>query len=186
MKKENSAPIELIATALVRERRRTGYSIAEIARRAGVAKSTLSQLEAGVGNPSLETLWSLSLALDIPFARLIEPQQPQVQVLRKGEGISVASEQADYTAILLATCPPSARRDIYLVIVQPGEPRLSQPHMAGVVEHVILTQGRALIGLAQDPIELHAGDYISYPGDQAHIFEALEPDTTAVFVSEQN
>ncbi|ESF02045.1 hypothetical protein SEEV1955_12962 [Salmonella enterica subsp. enterica serovar Virchow str. ATCC 51955] len=67
-------PISVIARSLVRERQRTGLSLAEIARRAGIAKSTLSQLEAGNGNPSLETLWSLCVALDIPFARLLEPQ----------------------------------------------------------------------------------------------------------------
>ncbi|PVJ86390.1 transcriptional regulator, partial [Salmonella enterica subsp. enterica serovar Senftenberg] len=62
-------PISVIARSLVRERQRTGLSLAEIARRAGIAKSTLSQLEAGNGNPSLETLWSLCVALDIPFPR---------------------------------------------------------------------------------------------------------------------
>lgn len=44
-------PISVIARSLVRERQRTGLSLAEIARRAGIAKSTLSQLEAGNGNP---------------------------------------------------------------------------------------------------------------------------------------
>ena len=52
-------PISVIAKSLVRERARTGLSRAEVARRAGIAKSTLSQLESGNGNPSLETLWSL-------------------------------------------------------------------------------------------------------------------------------
>ena len=36
-------PISVIAKSLVRERLRTGLSLAEIARRAGIAKSTLSQ-----------------------------------------------------------------------------------------------------------------------------------------------
>ncbi len=45
-------PISVIAKSLVRERLRTGLSLAEIARRAGIAKSTLSQLESGNGNPS--------------------------------------------------------------------------------------------------------------------------------------
>ncbi|MGS9140063.1 helix-turn-helix domain-containing protein, partial [Salmonella enterica subsp. enterica serovar Infantis] len=66
-------PMSVIARSLVRERQRTGLSRAEIARRAGIAKSTLSQLEAGNGNPRLETLCSLCVALDIPFARLLEP-----------------------------------------------------------------------------------------------------------------
>ncbi len=47
-------PISLIAKSLVRERARTGLSLAEVARRAGIAKSTLSQLESGNGNPSLK------------------------------------------------------------------------------------------------------------------------------------
>ncbi len=186
MNKENTAPIETISIALASERKKLGYSIAEVARRAGIAKSTLSQLESGVGNPSIETLWSLCVALDIPFAKLIETQQSQIQVLRKGEGISVTADHSDYTAILLATCPPAARRDIYQLTVQPGEPRLSEPHMIGNIEHVILTQGSALVGLTDSPVELSPGDYMSYPGDKPHMFQALEKDTMAVFISEQN
>lgn len=37
-----SQPIEIIAKGLTRERQRAGLSLAEVARRAGVAKSTLS------------------------------------------------------------------------------------------------------------------------------------------------
>ncbi|MCE0495844.1 helix-turn-helix domain-containing protein [Vibrio salinus] len=183
---KKTAPIEIIASSLERERRKAGLSIAEVSRRAGIAKSTLSQLESGVGNPSLETLWSLCVVLDIPFARLIEPQKPDVQVLRKGEGVSVVSEQTDYIATLLATCPSAARRDIYLLVVQPGNPRMSSPHTTGVIEHIIISQGKALVGLADDPVELNPGDYISYPGDVPHIFQALEPDTVAVLVLEQS
>ena len=111
-------PISVIAKSLTRERSRTGLSLAEVARRAGIAKSTLSQLESGNGNPSLETLWALCVALDIPFARLLEPQANQTQVIRRGEGTKVVAEQANYQAILLAACPPGARRDIYLLLTQ--------------------------------------------------------------------
>ena len=69
-------PREIIAAALRRERDRAGLSLSELAKRAGIAKSTLSQLESGAGNPSVETLWALSVALDVPFARLIEPARP--------------------------------------------------------------------------------------------------------------
>ncbi|WP_129669685.1 helix-turn-helix domain-containing protein [Phytoactinopolyspora endophytica] len=178
------APLDVIATSLQRERQRIGLSLAEVARRAGVAKSTLSQLESGSGNPSVETLWALSVALNVPFGQLVQPQRPTVQVIRAGEGPAVASEQADYVATLLASCPPNARRDIYLISAQPGNPRESDPHMPGVVEHVVLSAGRALVGVAEDPVELYPGDYIAYPGDVAHVFKALEPDTVAVLVSE--
>jgi transcriptional regulator with XRE-family HTH domain len=178
------APLGVIAASLQAERRRTGLSLAELARRAGIAKSTLSQLESGAGNPSVETLWALSVALDVPFSRLVDPPRPRVQVIRAGEGPAIASERSDYVATLLASCPPNARRDLYLVSVQPGPARESEPHTPGVVEHVVVGFGRALVGVADEPVELSPGDYIAYPGDVAHVFQALEPDTRAVLVSE--
>jgi transcriptional regulator with XRE-family HTH domain len=177
-------PIELIAAALRRERRRAGLSLTEVARRAGIAKSTLSQLESGTGNPSLETLWAICVALDAPFSRLLDPPRPRVQVIRADEGPTVSAEHANYAATLLAACPPGARRDIYRIAAEPGHGRVSEPHMPGVTEHVVLTAGRALVGVASEPVELGPGDYISYPGDLPHVFEALEPKTLAVLVSE--
>ncbi len=178
-------PISVIAKSLVRERARTGLSLAEVARRAGIAKSTLSQLESGNGNPSLETLWSLCVALDIPFARLLEPQVNKTQVIRRGEGTKVVAEQANYQAILLAACPPGARRDIYLLLTQPAPTafriRIRQARWN------ILSSPRAGAGRAASaPEELGEGDYICYPADQEHVFQALEPDTQALLIAEQN
>ncbi|MCG5212562.1 XRE family transcriptional regulator [Streptosporangium sp. KLBMP 9127] len=184
MAQRSGAPLDVIAASLRRERDRAGLSLTALAQRAGIAKSTMSQLEAGTGNPSVETLWALSVALGVPFSRLVQPHTPAVQVIRAGEGPAVHSERADYVATLLAACPPHARRDVYLISAEPGAARESEPHMPGVVEHVVLGSGRALIGIAEDPVELLPGDYIAYPGDVPHIFQALEPGTRAVLVSE--
>jgi transcriptional regulator with XRE-family HTH domain len=180
------APLEVIAASLRRERHRAGLSLTEVARRAGIAKSTLSQLEAGMGNPSLETLWAICVALDAPFSRLLDPPRPRVQVIRAGQGPTVAAARADYQATLLAACPPGARRDVYRISAEPGHARASEPHMPGVVEHVVIGAGRALVGVAGQPEELGPGDYICYPGDLPHVFEALQPGTEAVLVSEHN
>ncbi|WP_435135785.1 helix-turn-helix domain-containing protein [Actinacidiphila sp. bgisy144] len=179
-------PIAAIAASLQHQRRRAGLSLAETARRAGIAKSTLSQLESGTGNPSVETLWALSVALDVPFAQLVDPPPPRVQVIRAGEGPTFTAEHSSYVATLLASCPPNARRDIYVVSAQTGSDRESEPHMPGVVEHVVLSTGRAMVGITDDPVELHPGDYVSYPGDVPHVFRALEPGTVAVLLSEHS
>lgn len=178
------APLVTIAFAIRRERERVGLSLSELAKRAGIAKSTLSQLESASGNPSVETLWALGVALGVPFSRLVDPPRPTVQVIRAGEGPAIFSERAHYTATLLASCPPNARRDVYVLNVDPGPERRSQPHMPGTVEHVVVGSGRALLGLTDDPIELGPGDYCAYPGDLPHIFQALKPKTMAVMVME--
>lgn len=181
------APLAAIAGALRRSREAADLSLTELARRAGVAKSTLSQLESAQGNPSLETLWALCHALGIPISNLLDPPRPRVQVIRAGDGVgTVAAAEANYRATLLAACPPTARRDIYRIDAEPGPGRLAEPHMPGVVEHVMLMSGRALVGLTDDPIELAPGDYVVYPGDLPHVFEALDPGTQAVLLQDLN
>src|SRR3712207_3580971 len=124
---EAQSPLATIAAALRRERSRAGLSLAELARRAGIAKSTLSQLEAGAGNPSVETLWSLGVARGVPSSRLVEPPPPDVRVIRRGEGPGTRAERADFPGTLLAAGSSRARRDVSLVELEPGAARHADP-----------------------------------------------------------
>jgi len=173
-----------IGRALRRERESAGISISELARRAGVSKATVSQLETGTGNPSVETLWALGDALSIPFAVLVDQPANAPTLIRAHELAGVPSAAAPYSATLLSASPPGARRDVYVIRAEPGEPRRSMPHHTGTTEHVIVMTGSALIGPAGSPVQLSPGDYLSYAGDAPHVFEALEPGTSAVLISE--
>jgi transcriptional regulator with XRE-family HTH domain len=177
-------PLAAIAAALRRERDRVGLSLTEVARRAGIAKSTLSQLESGVGNPSVETLWALGVALGVPFSQLVEPPAPQVRVVRAGEGPSVPSEHSDFAGTLLTAGTPHTRRDLYIVELEPGSIRSADPHIQGSVEHLVIAAGRMRAGPLDGPIELGPGDYATFRGDVPHTYEALEPGTWAVMVME--
>ncbi len=181
---QTGAPLATIAASLRREREHAGLSLGQLAAKASVSKSTLSQLESGSGNPSVETLWALSTALGVTISQLLDPPTPQVRVLRAGEGLALASDVADYQATLLDSGSPHVRRDLYRITAEPGQGRNAEPHMPGVVEHVLLCTGRALVGPTDAPVELAPGDFISYPGDRGHVFEALEPGTTAMLASD--
>jgi transcriptional regulator with XRE-family HTH domain len=178
------APLDTIARSLRAERERVGLSLTELARRAGLAKSTLSQLETGTGNPSVETLWALAVALDVPFSRLVEPPSPPVRVVRAGEGPRIPAEQADFTGTLLASGSPHTRRDVYVITVEPGADRQARAHIPGTVEHLIVSAGRIRTGPTDQPIELGPGDYAAFAGDIPHVYQALEPGTWAVLVME--
>ncbi|QUH01558.1 helix-turn-helix transcriptional regulator [Saccharopolyspora erythraea] len=184
MSTTESTPLEIISAALRRERDRVGLSLTELAKRAGIAKSTLSQLESGAGNPSVETLWALAVALGVPFTRLVDPPTPQVRIVRAGQATFVRSEQSPYAAALLSSCPAGARRDLYLLELEPGGVRDAQAHIPGTVEHVVLTAGRMRVGPESNLVEIGPGDYVSFSGDVPHQYEALEPGTTAVLVME--
>ena len=167
-------PLAVIAAALRRERDRAGISLTELARRASLAKSTLSQLEAGTGNPSIETLWALGVALGVPFSRLVEPPVSPVRVIRAGEGTRLRADRADFVATLLATGSPHTRRDIYVMEMAAGEARTAEAHIPGTVEHLVVGAGRMRTGPVDGLIEVGPGDYASFPGDVPHHYEAME------------
>lgn len=182
---ERDGLVGRLAAQVRAERERAGLSLSELARRAGLAKSSLSSLESGQGNPGVETVWALATALGVPFSALIDPPQPERSLVRAGEGEATRSDAADYAAIVLSHSPPNVRRDLYRIDAEPGTPKLSDPHAIGTIEHVVVISGRALVGTLDDVVELGPGDYLRYAGDQPHTFEALEPETSAVLVSQQ-
>ncbi|AGZ40154.1 putative transcriptional regulator [Actinoplanes friuliensis DSM 7358] len=178
------SPLSTIAAALRRERERVGISLAELARRAGLAKSTLSQLESGTGNPSVETLWALGVALGVPFSRLVEPPAPPIRVIRAGEGPRLPSDHADFFGTLLAAGSTHARRDLYVVELEPGTGRQAEAHIPGSIEHLVVAAGRIRTGPSGDEVDLGPGDYVMFPGDVPHRYEALEPGSWAILLME--
>lgn len=181
---QRTTPLATIAASLRRERERLGLSLTELARRAGIAKSTLSQLESGTGNPSVETLWALCVVLDVPFSRLVDPPAPAVRVIRAGEGHAIPSDHAPFTGTLLAACPPGARRDLHVITGEPGSSREAHAHIRGTSEHLLVTAGRWRSGPAGSEVELATGDYACFPGDEPHVYQALEPGSAAVLLME--
>ncbi len=175
-------PSTIIAAAIIRERELAQMTPSALARKAGLAKSTLSQLEAGKGNPNVETLWAIATALDIPFSSLFESPTPHSALIRAGEGDSIAAGQSDFTAVMLDKCPPDRRRDIYRVLMHPGSVRHSQPHPRGTIEHAFLCSGRMRIGLAGDPVEIGPGDYYRFSGDAEHLYEAIAEEALLLLV----
>jgi transcriptional regulator with XRE-family HTH domain len=176
--------VALVSMSLRRERARAALSLTELAKRAGIAKSTLSQLESGAGNPSLETLWALATTLGVPLGRLIDPPKNDIKLIRAGEGIVMHAEHDPYEAAMLASCPPGARRDVYRVRAEPGAGHLASPHTAGTLEHLIIGAGRVLAGPEGEAVEIGPGDYLRYPSDVPHVFDALEPGTLGVIIME--
>jgi transcriptional regulator with XRE-family HTH domain len=175
-------PTAIIAAAIRRERELAQISLSALAAKAGLAKSTLSQLEGGKGNPNVETLWALATALGIPFSSLFEAASAHGALIRAAEGVSIASSQSDFTAVLLDKCPPDRRRDLYRVLLKPGAARQSDAHPRGTVELAFLCSGRVRLGPLDAVEDIGPGDYYRYSGDAAHIYEALAGEALLLLV----
>lgn len=181
-RKCHMSPNALVAKAVQRERLRAELSLSGLAEKAGLAKSTLSQLEAGHGNPSLETLWAIATALDVPFSFLFEFPQPDTTLIRAGEGVQVLSDVSPNSATLLADCPPARRRDLYRMEMRYGSIRASEPHHSGTIEHAFVASGHARLGPEGNLEEVGPGDYYRFPADGPHSYEALSETAVVLIV----
>jgi transcriptional regulator with XRE-family HTH domain len=159
-----------LAVNLRRLRRARGLTVVELARAAGTARATLTQLESGGGNPTLETLYALANALGVPLAGLIAepPQVPPPRVVRRGAGVHVLGTAVE--AWLLDRTPTAEIYDFTLA--GPG-PQHSAAHPRGTWEHLHVHTGRIRTGPAESPIELGPGDYGAFAADRDHRYERL-------------
>jgi transcriptional regulator with XRE-family HTH domain len=180
---DSSSIAAVVAANLRRFRTQSELSLGELARRAGVAKSTVSALESGTGNPSIETLWALGVALGVPFGQLVgEPAAP-VKLIRAGGGARVGSARdANYVVRLLSSTAQRTSREIYLIEAEPGRARTAEAHIAGTIEHVLCAAGRMRLGPTGQEVEVTTGDYASFAGDVPHGYEALAPATRVILV----
>lgn len=71
-----SAPdLAYLGKQLRLERNRRGLSLREVARRAEISPSMISQIENGLVMPSVSTLWSLTTILGMPIDELFNPPE---------------------------------------------------------------------------------------------------------------
>jgi transcriptional regulator with XRE-family HTH domain len=156
-----------VAARIGRLRRDREWSLSSLASRAGIGKATLSEIEAGRRNPTLETLYAVAGALDVPLVQLISAPSER----RAGEHPRV--EGAAVVATLLESWEdPGMTTELYRLAIRPGARQVSPAHGAGVTEHLTVVSGRVLVGPVGAPIEAGAGDHVSWSGATDHVYEA--------------
>jgi transcriptional regulator with XRE-family HTH domain len=174
--------VKTIAANIRRLRTARGFSAAGLARESGVARATLAELEAGRGNPTVETLYGLAKVLGVTFGDLlIEAAAPPVHVVRAGEGPQVPGSVVQ-ARLLRQASVASARVEMYEMRVLPGEPRHADGHQPGVTEQLLIHEGRLRVGPESGPVEIGPGDFAVFEASVPHLYEALDGLVAATLV----
>src|SRR5919108_2722642 len=176
--------VRAVASNVRALRLQAGLTLADLAAAAGLGKSTLAQLESGRANPSVETLWAIAAALRVPFARIVEEERPSLRVVRARDVPAMRSEETPgWAGRLLAASQRRGTFDLYSLDLEAGSVRHADPHHAGVVEHLVLVEGRLRVGPQSGPVELGPGDLVTFAGDVPHMYEALETAHAVLLMS---
>ena len=144
-----------------------GLSLSQLASDAGIAKSNLSRLEQGNGNPTIDTIWRLAKQLDIPFGSLVSPISEPVGE----EGVLVR---------LIDQGHDSPKVDVYWMSCAPHTSRQAEAHTQGTRESITVISGQMETGTEREKRLVHPGETHHFAADQPHHYTTFEQWTTVM------
>lgn len=166
-------------------------TLSALAEQAGVAKSTVSLIERGQGNPSIDTVLALASALGIPLASLLHDESPtdDVSVVRQNDAPVVAGDQGQgshegFVLRHLLTRTGGDLIELYTCVLEAGAERHATSQVAGLFEHVAVAAGTVEVSSDSFAEVVGTGDLISFRADRPHIYRAIDGPATLVSIQE--
>jgi len=171
---------DMLAVNLRATRSARGLSLSELARRSGIGKATLSQLEAGTGNPTIETVFSLSRVLEVAISDLLD-HRPRggLTVVRAVEVEVLRGEGVDLRPLRRIEAENSVF-EVYDQVVRGDAPQRSQGHVG--VEHTVVQTGGLRVEVAGRTVDLGPGDYVAFDAGAPHSYTALAAPVHSVLL----
>jgi transcriptional regulator with XRE-family HTH domain len=174
---------QLLAANLRRLRIARHLSLSELARATQMSKATLSGVENGRANPTVDTLASLAGALRVSLSELLENHVPDdVRVVRAALSPPIGDEGVRRRA--LEAIEPAGRLEVTELALDPGVVNEVEPQAPGSRAHVYIVQGKLIVGPVERATELTSGDYATFPADVHHIYETRRSPVRAVLITE--
>ncbi len=159
----------------VRElRKAVSLTLAELAEAVEISTSALSQIERGVVEPSLGTLWRLNHALGASlFDFFNQPQQARLQVCRRDERVAVEFDGYVYETLVQMS---HRRLDLFILTLDPGDEPV-RPFISHYGEECgLVTVGALEVLVGEEVHRLETGDSIWFDSTLPHTFRALDDE----------
>ena len=145
-------------------------TLAQLAASAGISTSALSQIERGVIEPSLGTLWQLNDVLGSSlFDFFNRPHQERVQLCRSDERSLVQLDGYSYQTLVQAS---RRRLDLFILTLEPGDEPVRPPLAHYGEECGVVTAGRMEVHVGAELHVLEEGDSIWFDSTLPHTFRA--------------
>ncbi|AXB42320.1 helix-turn-helix domain-containing protein [Amycolatopsis albispora] len=170
---------DLLAANIKRARADRGLSLSELSRRSSIGKATLSQLESGAGNPTIETVFSLSRALELPISDLLEGGRGEMTVVRGDEQEVLAGEAVELR-LLRRIEDGGLIVEVYDQRVRGTARQRSLGHVG--TEHTIVQAGKLRVEVGDSAAELGPGDSVAFDASIPHSYQAIGGEVRSVLL----
>lgn len=161
-----------LAENVLNIRKKRGVSQQQLAKIAGLPRTTLTNIESGSGNPSLKNLTKLSGALQVSIEELLNKPRSRVMFTKFAE---VPVQKKGRQSVDVRNLIPEAISgiDLELLHFKKGGSFTGVPHVTGTVEYCVCVEGRLKIIVEGEIYTLNQGDVLAFEGNQKHSYSNL-------------
>lgn len=159
-------------------RDRKAWSQEYLAQQASIPRTTLTHMESGRGNPSLQNLTRVAQALGVGVEGLLTKPQSESYHIQAAD-IPRIKRGTVHVYQLLQDAPSGLA--IERLVFPPGSSFTGQPHLQGSYEYLIMIQGSLKLQLMEDHYHLEPGDILSFYGHQRHSYQNPGQHTSIAF-----
>lgn len=167
-----SVAVTAIGAGVRRERKRRHLTVDALAKRSGISFGRISELERGLGNPSLQTLQRVGRALDIPMQQLLTEPRTDDMVVRASDRHVMPEYGAPDTdaRVRRELLTPRGQTSLQMIrtVVPPGFSNEHAPFRHIGTEAILVQEGTLEVVHGQRRVTLRAGDAMSYGCSVAH------------------
>lgn len=169
------AHVEATLARNLREwRAQRGWTQVELARRAGLSKGMLVQIEQAQTNPSIATLCKLANALGVALPRLVEDDAPpDMQHVTAADVTWLWHGRASASAAgLVAGIDAPIPVELWTWTIGPGDAYDAVAHPPGTREFVYVLEGRAAVTVAGVETVIGRRECVVFRADRPHRYAA--------------
>jgi transcriptional regulator with XRE-family HTH domain len=144
----------------------------------------LGQIELGRSVPTINVVWKIARAFDVPFSTMIATHDTaRLRVLRASESKILSSSSGEFSSRALFPFDGERRTEFYELRLKPQGADEAEAHAAGTVENLVGARGALEIEIGGQIQRLGQGDAILFEADQPHTYRnPLRQESVAYLV----
>lgn len=172
----------VIAANLKKLRIKNGLSLERLAKVSGVSKSMLGQIEQGKSAPTINLLWKVAKALEVPFSALYANAEEQEVVLLQASNAKILySKDGSFSSRALFPFNEEQKKvEFYELELKPEGEERAEAHALGTIENLVVAEGEVEVTVQKQRFKLRTKDAVYFKADVPHTYRNTSDSNRAV------
>ncbi len=185
---DEQAPVQENMSAVVGQnlklyRSARRQSLQAFAKLSGVSRAMLSQIELGRSVPTINLVFKIARALDVPFSALLStPDRHKGRVITASASKTLTSASGQFSTRALFPFDANRKTEFYELRLAPGGTEEAEAHFDGTKENLVVVKGLIEIISGGFQYRLGPGDAILFDADTPHSYRNLADDEALIYL----